>query len=129
MSHIDYYFSTISPFSYLAGNRLEVIAAKHGASIAYKPMDVIALFARTGGVAPAERHPARQAYRLQELRRQSKKNKLALNRSHSIFRPMRRLLLMLSLLHKVTAVVIWGRWCGLCLPLAGQKTKTLLRIV
>jgi len=48
MSHIDYYFSTISPFSYLAGNRLEMIAAKHGASIAYKPMDVIALFARTG---------------------------------------------------------------------------------
>ncbi|MDA0318679.1 MAG: 2-hydroxychromene-2-carboxylate isomerase [Proteobacteria bacterium] len=79
MSHIDYYFSTISPFSYLAGNRLEMIAAKHGASIAYKPMDVIALFARTGGEAPAERHPARQAYRLQELRRQSKKNKLALN--------------------------------------------------
>ena len=79
MSHIDYYFSTISPFSYLAGNRMETIAAKFGATITYKPVDVIALFARTGGLPPGERHPSRQAYRVQELRRQSKKNKLSLN--------------------------------------------------
>ena len=79
MSHIDYYFSTISPFSYLAGNRMETIAAKFDATITYKPVDVIALFARTGGLPPGERHPSRQAYRVQELRRQSKKNKLSLN--------------------------------------------------
>ena len=79
MSHIDYYFSTISPFSYLAGNRMETIAAKFGATITYKPVDVIALFARTGGLPTGERHPSRQAYRVQELRRQSKKNKLSLN--------------------------------------------------
>ena len=78
MSNIDYYFSTISPFSYLAGNRLETIAAKYGATITYKPVDVIALFSRTGGLPPGERHPSRQAYRAQELRRQSKKTKLPL---------------------------------------------------
>ena len=76
MSHIDYYFSTISPFAYLGGNRLETIATKYNASINYKPLDIIALFSRTGGTLPAERHPARQAYRLQELTRQSKKNNL-----------------------------------------------------
>ncbi len=79
MAQINYYFATVSPYTYLAGTRLEEIAAKHGASITYKPLDVIALFARTGGTAPADRHPARQEYRLQELRRQAAKAGLKLN--------------------------------------------------
>lgn len=85
MSHIDYYFSTISPYTYLAGKRLEEIAAAHGATIRYRPLDIIALFARTGGTPPAERHPARQAYRLQELQRQSKKTGLALTLKPAFF--------------------------------------------
>jgi len=79
MAHIDYYFSTLSPFAYLAGAGLEEIAAKHGASVTYKPLDIMALFARTGGTAPAERHPSRNAYRAQELPRQAKKRGLLLN--------------------------------------------------
>ncbi|MEM9319964.1 MAG: 2-hydroxychromene-2-carboxylate isomerase [Pseudomonadota bacterium] len=73
MAQIDYYFSTVSPFTYLAGMRFEEVAAKHGASVAYKPLDIIALFGRTGGVAPKDRHPARLELRAQELRRLSKK--------------------------------------------------------
>ena len=79
MAHIDYFFATVSPFTYLAGGRLEEIAAKYGATITYKPLDVMALFARTGGTAPKDRHESRQAYRLQELRRLSAKTGLALN--------------------------------------------------
>ncbi len=79
MPHLDYYFATISPFTYLVGNRLEKIAKTHGASITYKPLDIVALFGRTGGVAPKDRHPNRQEYRLQELRRQSAKTGLPLN--------------------------------------------------
>ena len=79
MAHIDYYFSTISPFSYLAGTKLEEIAAKHGASISYKPVDILALFARTGGLPPAERHPSRQVYRTQDLPRQARKAGMAFN--------------------------------------------------
>ncbi|MEP2784375.1 MAG: 2-hydroxychromene-2-carboxylate isomerase [Pseudoruegeria sp.] len=71
MATIDYYFATISPFSYLAGMRLEEVAARHGAQINYKPLDIMALFARTGGVSPKDRHPSRAEYRLQEMRRQS----------------------------------------------------------
>ena len=85
MSHIDYYFSTISPYTYLAGKRLEEISAAHGATIRYRPLDIIALFARTGGTPLAERHPARQAYRLQELQRQSKKTGLALTLKPAFF--------------------------------------------
>lgn len=73
MAHIDYYFSTVSPYTYLAGTRMEAVAARHGASITYNPLDVIALFGRTGGTGPAERHDSRKAYRLQELRRQAAK--------------------------------------------------------
>ena len=79
MPHIDYFFATLSPFTYLAGNGLEEIAAKHGATITYKPLDIIALFPRTGGIAPKDRHPARMEYRMQELKRAAKKTGLPMN--------------------------------------------------
>lgn len=81
MAHIDYFFATVSPYTYLAGTRLEKIAAEHGATISYKPLDVLGLFARTGGVAPKDRHQSRKDYRLQELRRQSAKTGLPLNQA------------------------------------------------
>ena len=43
MTQIDYFFATLSPYSYLAGTRLEEVAAKHGATINYKPLDIIAV--------------------------------------------------------------------------------------
>ena len=73
MLQIDYFFATISPFCYLTGDRLEAIAAKHGANIRYIPLDGPALFPRTGGKVLAERHESRKEYRLQELRRCSKR--------------------------------------------------------
>ncbi|MEM7439281.1 MAG: 2-hydroxychromene-2-carboxylate isomerase [Pseudomonadota bacterium] len=79
MAHIDYYFACISPFTYLAGARMEEVAAKHGATITYKPVDLMQLFPRTGGLAPKDRHPARMEYRAQDLRRQSAMTGLALN--------------------------------------------------
>lgn len=79
MPHIDYYFGTFSPFTYLSGLQLEDVAAKHGASVTYKPLDLMALFARTGGVAPKDRHPNRAAYRMQELRRSAIKSGLPIN--------------------------------------------------
>ena len=79
MGDIDYYFATLSPFTYLAGTRLEDIAARHGCSISYKPLDLPALFARTGGTLPSERHVSRQEYRAQELQRQARKLGLPIN--------------------------------------------------
>ena len=71
MVQIDYFFATISPFVYLAGDRLEAVAARHGATIRYVPINAPALFPRTGGQVLAERHDSRKTYRLQELRRWS----------------------------------------------------------
>ncbi len=78
MAQVDYFLSPISPNVYLAGTRAEEIAARHGARIVYRPVDVGGLFARTGGTPLPERHESRKAYRLQELRRQSAKRGLPL---------------------------------------------------
>jgi 2-hydroxychromene-2-carboxylate isomerase len=85
MAHIDYFFATISPFTYLAGTGLEEIAQKHGATIAYKPMDLMTVFSRTGGVPPKDRHISRIELRAQELPRQAKKRKLPLNLQPAFF--------------------------------------------
>ena len=72
MPHIDYYLATISPNCYLAGRRPGDIAAKHGATITYKPLDIMGLFSRTGGTPPGQRHVSRQEYRLIEIERSAR---------------------------------------------------------
>jgi len=76
MTQIDYCFSVISPYAYLAGDRLTAIAQRHNAEVIYKPLDVIALFVRTGGTAPKDRHSSRKEYRAQDLMRQATKTGL-----------------------------------------------------
>ncbi len=72
MPHIDYYLATISPNCYLAGQRPAEVAARHGATITYKPLDIMGLFGRTGGTPPGQRHVSRQEYRLIEIERSAK---------------------------------------------------------
>jgi len=71
MSNIDYYFATISPFTYLAGPEFAQIVEKHGATVTFKPLDIMALFGSTGGTPPGQRHVNRQEYRLQDMRRRA----------------------------------------------------------
>lgn len=81
MTKIDYFYSLLSPFTYLAGMRLEEIAARHGAEINYRPTDFAKVLNETGGLPVPKRHPFRQEYRLQELNRLSKMNEMPLNTS------------------------------------------------
>ncbi len=74
---IDYYFSLLSPWAYI-GNRLFVaMARRHGAEIVYKPVQANEVFAETGGLPLAKRHPARQGYRRVDLQRWRRKRGLA----------------------------------------------------
>jgi 2-hydroxychromene-2-carboxylate isomerase len=66
---IDYYFTVMSPWSYLGHDRLMAIAERHGAAIAVKPVDFGKVFPVSGGLPLAKRAPQRQAYRLTELAR------------------------------------------------------------
>lgn len=79
MATIDYYLSTISPYCYLLGNRLEEIAQRHKSTVTYKPLDTFQLFDRTGGTRPQNRHPNRLEYRAQELTRWSEHLDMPLN--------------------------------------------------
>lgn len=79
MAVIDYYCFPLSPFSYLAGLRLEAIAAQHGADIAYKPVELFRIFAETGTPLVKDRHPSRQRYRLQDIARVARMEGLPIN--------------------------------------------------
>lgn len=79
MKPVDYYFTVLSPYVYLAGTRPAEIAARHGRELRYLPLDILALFARTGAQAPADRPESRRDYHLQEMRRWSRKLAMPLN--------------------------------------------------
>lgn len=66
---VDYYFSTQSPWAFIGFPLFRDIARRHGARIEFKPVLLGELFAETGGLPLAKRHPARQRYRLVELQR------------------------------------------------------------
>lgn len=67
--HIDCYYFGASPFAYLGHDALQKTAARHGATIAWKPVDLFALWEISGAVLPPKRPPVRQRYRLLELQR------------------------------------------------------------
>ena len=52
MATIDFYFDFHSPYSYLAHCRLPEIARRHGATIAYHPIDLKAAKLAAGNTAP-----------------------------------------------------------------------------
>ena len=46
---IDFYFDFSSPYGYLAGEKIDALAAKHGRSVTWRPMLLGAAFKLTGG--------------------------------------------------------------------------------
>ena len=76
---IDYYFSLVSPWAYIGHGPFMDIVERHGIEINYKPVFLGRVFAETGGLPLAQRHPARQRYRLVELQRWREKRGLSFN--------------------------------------------------
>jgi len=72
MKVVDYYFSPVSPWTYLGHARLADIAARNGAVVRAKPVDYGVIFPVSGGLPLGKRAPQRQAYRLVELDRWQK---------------------------------------------------------
>jgi 2-hydroxychromene-2-carboxylate isomerase len=79
MATIDYYLFPLSPFSYLAGLELEAIAARHGATIAYKPVQLMRILAEVGTPDVKDRHASKRAYRLQDIARVARAKGMAIN--------------------------------------------------
>ncbi|GHE21759.1 2-hydroxychromene-2-carboxylate isomerase [Halomonas urumqiensis] len=78
-SRITYYFTPVSPWTYLGHARLGEIAARHGVSVEYVPVTMSAIFPKTGGLPLAKRAPERQAYRMVELKRWPQRLGIPLN--------------------------------------------------
>lgn len=66
---LSYYFSLQSPWSYLGHDALMRLVSRHGLRVAWKPLNLLALFPESGGLPLAKRHPLRVAYRTVELQR------------------------------------------------------------
>ncbi len=66
---IDYFFSFASPWSFLGHARLMALAERHGAEVAFYPVELGPVFAETGGLPLAKRAPPRQRLRMVELQR------------------------------------------------------------
>lgn len=79
MPKVDVYFSTISPYTYLALPRFRALAEAEGLAVTWKPLDIMALFARTGGTPVGQRPQARQDYRLADISRQGRRAGLPIN--------------------------------------------------
>jgi 2-hydroxychromene-2-carboxylate isomerase len=76
---IDYYFSLVSPWAYIGHAPFMDLARRHDLEINYKPVFLGRVFAETGGLPLAQRHPARQRYRLVELQRWRDRRGLSFN--------------------------------------------------
>lgn len=66
---IDFYYTPVSPWSFIGLERLLKIAQRHGATVRFKPVELPRIFATTGYQPIAQRPPALLANRMQELRR------------------------------------------------------------
>jgi len=76
---IDYYHFLISPWSYLAIKQFNQLRTKHDLIVNYKPIDVMQTFDNMGGLPPGKRHPSRQRFRMDELKRWAKHLEVPMN--------------------------------------------------
>jgi len=66
---VDFYFTPVSPWTYLGMPRFRAMTAKHGAAVNYKPVDMVPLFA-SANVKPLKDRPEPiKRNRLTELKR------------------------------------------------------------
>ncbi|MFG1477156.1 2-hydroxychromene-2-carboxylate isomerase [Xanthobacter sp. V4C-4] len=79
MSEIICYFSPQSGYAYLGHERLRAVARAAGASILWRPVDILQVFAAGGSTAPAKQSPQRNAYRKLDIVRWAARAGLPIN--------------------------------------------------
>ncbi|MDF1847927.1 MAG: 2-hydroxychromene-2-carboxylate isomerase [Parvibaculaceae bacterium] len=79
MEDIDYYFSTLSTWSYVGSRAFRDLAKRCDVKVHHKPTNLLTLFEATGGLPAGQRPPQRQAWRKIEMKRWSTKRGLPMN--------------------------------------------------
>jgi len=116
---LDYFFWMNSDWAYLGADRLEALAIRQDLSIRYRPVDLPAVYARTGGTLLGQRAPERQAYRITELARWCGKLGLHVNPLPAHMCPnadlASRVVIAADLLHRPVArlykAILHAEWC------------------
>jgi 2-hydroxychromene-2-carboxylate isomerase len=85
MPSIDYYLTSVSPWTYLGHRAVQAVAAKHGAVLVVKPVNLGEMFKVSGQVALGERPAVRQRYRFIELQRYAEMRGRKLNPKPKFF--------------------------------------------
>lgn len=75
---LDYFYTHISPWAYLGHDAFLELAARHGAKVRFRPVNLGLVFPESGGLPLGKRHPLRQAYRFIELQRWREKRDMPL---------------------------------------------------
>jgi 2-hydroxychromene-2-carboxylate isomerase len=71
MKTVDFYFDLSSPYSYMAATQIDALAARHGATVAWKPFVLGAVFKAVGNDMPARVAP-KARYMFDDLARWAK---------------------------------------------------------
>ena len=84
---IDYYYTLMSPWTYLGTSRFYELQKKYGFLINHLPLDIIKLFSLSGGEPLGKRAQQRKCYRMMELKRWQKKLNIPINFNPKYFPP------------------------------------------
>lgn len=79
--HIDFYFDFISPFGYFASLRIDALARRHGATLAWRPMLLGVSVLKVMGSKPLLEIPLKSDYIRTEAARYCRKHGVRLGRS------------------------------------------------
>lgn len=71
-SPIEFWFDFSSPYSYLASEQIDELAARHGRTVAYMPTLLGAVFKTTGGAPLTELAPPKARYAVHDFTRSAR---------------------------------------------------------
>lgn len=74
---IDFYFDFSSPYGYLAAERIEALAGRHGRSVAWRPFLLGAVYKQTGG-RPLVELPLKGDYSRHDMQRSAREHGIPL---------------------------------------------------
>ena len=85
---IEFYYSVVSPFTFLGIEKFQELVRKYSLEIDEKPIDLVGkVFPATGGVPVQKRHKSRLKYRLLEIERAGKQLNKNINNQPKFFPP------------------------------------------
>lgn len=69
---IDFYFDFSSPYSFLASEQIEALAARHGRTVNYRPILLGAIFKASGGAPLTEQYAPKAKYSIHDFERSAR---------------------------------------------------------